>query len=200
VRATITWKRCPNPYNERNLLAHELGHALGLDHTNQRCATMNFPMDAGGAGITCEMPVSERYRYYCRLLEADDIIGIVRRYGGTARFPTGPRVCTIGTPPLALGEVTYTSGFDEFFRTSITLNWTNPSGSTATGVGVLFKQDSCPTGPSDPLQFGRQELGYSPGPASATHAPMGSGTVCAYVQPFDHNGQPGPASTVTFTT
>lgn len=76
------------------VIAHELGHVLGLDHEARRCATMNAPVWAG-CGRTPP----------CGVLQADDIRGAVARYGGRVRraapvlcpsAPTGLRVAPAG--------------------------------------------------------------------------------------------------------
>jgi hypothetical protein len=74
-------------YSAAQVIAHELGHVLGLGHTTVRCAAMS-------AGWYCpDAPAGE---WRCRLLERDDVDGAVHLYGGTVR-PLGPVNCPI--PP-----------------------------------------------------------------------------------------------------
>ena len=149
------------------------------------------------AQFACRYPRMEPWQYYCRWLEADDVRGLVARYGGTPRFHTGPRVCTRGPAPAPVEALAATTSRDAF-TTSATLTWTNPQSTSATGVGVLFKVGSCPTGPADTDAFGRHELSHVPGPASVTQSQLPLGTICALVQAFDRWGQPSPAATTTF--
>jgi hypothetical protein len=74
-------------YSAAQVIAHELGHVLGLGHTTVRCAAMS-------AGWYC--PDAPPGEWRCRLLERDDVEGAVHLYGGTVR-PLGPVNCPI--PP-----------------------------------------------------------------------------------------------------
>ena len=56
------------------VIAHELGHVLGLDHETHRCATMNVIV-----WDHCAQPPP------CAVLQADDVRGAAHRYGGHAR-------------------------------------------------------------------------------------------------------------------
>ena len=56
------------------VIAHELGHVLGLTHEDRRCATMNSV-----AWSRCGLPPS------CSILQPDDVRGAIARYGGSAR-------------------------------------------------------------------------------------------------------------------
>jgi hypothetical protein len=74
-------------YSAAQVIAHELGHVLGLGHTTVPCAAMS-------AGWYCpDAPAGE---WRCRLLERDDVEGAVHLYGGTVG-PLGPVNCPI--PP-----------------------------------------------------------------------------------------------------
>lgn len=73
------------------LIAHEFGHVLGLLHEDRRCATLNSV-----AWSRC-LPAPP-----CSILEADDVRGAIRRYGGRWR-PQAAELCP--PPPLALALV-----------------------------------------------------------------------------------------------
>ena len=70
------------------LIAHELGHVLGLDHETRRCATMNTTL-----WDRCKAPPP------CAVLQADDLRGegpaatAAMRAGRAATFCPGPPCC-----------------------------------------------------------------------------------------------------------
>jgi len=72
------------------VIAHELGHVLGLGHENSVCATMNAYIDVNHPANCAAPPPGT---WVCRLLRADDVRGAVKLYGGTVRPLRGPEFC-----------------------------------------------------------------------------------------------------------
>jgi hypothetical protein len=72
--------------------AHELGHVLGLNHENRRCALMNAVYVA-----RCH-PQPLDWEWYCSPARDDDLRGLIRLYGGRFRAP-GLRFCEQPTLP-----------------------------------------------------------------------------------------------------
>lgn len=77
-------------YEMALIMAHELGHVLGLDHELRGCATMN-PSVGKDHTTMCSAPPAGQWT--CRLLQADDVRGAVALYGGTVRTYRGPSFC-----------------------------------------------------------------------------------------------------------
>jgi len=77
-------------YTMSLVVAHELGHVLGLDHEDRVCATMNSYL-VNNHPKYC--PAAPAGRWICRLLRADDVRGAVSLYGGTVRPIRGSESC-----------------------------------------------------------------------------------------------------------
>ena len=84
------------------VVAHELGHVLGLGHEGRRCATMN-PETTGLTPGEC--PLQPGWRWQCGLFEADDVRGAVSLYGGRVK-PRPPRLCDLIGPPAPVTDLT----------------------------------------------------------------------------------------------
>lgn len=78
-------------YTMALVIAHELGHVLGLDHEDSICATMNSRL-VDNHLAHCPSPPAGMW--VCRLLRADDVRGAVSLYGGTVRSIRGPEFCS----------------------------------------------------------------------------------------------------------
>jgi hypothetical protein len=77
-------------YEMALIVAHELGHVLGLDHVTGICATMNPSV---GYDRTTYCPAPPSGMWTCRLLQYDDVRGAVALYGGTVKPWRGSPFC-----------------------------------------------------------------------------------------------------------
>jgi hypothetical protein len=77
-------------YTMALVVAHELGHVLGLDHEDRICATMNSYLVENHPE---HCPAAPEGMWVCRLLRTDDVRGAVNLYGGTPRPARGPEFC-----------------------------------------------------------------------------------------------------------
>jgi hypothetical protein len=81
-----------NRYWAAHLVAHELGHVLGLLHENRYCAAMN---ESGSMRGGSKCGPNWRWEWRCRLLEPDDVAGVAAIYGGRPRPAATPAVCPL---------------------------------------------------------------------------------------------------------
>ncbi len=91
VGAQVGIRSGQDRYTMALVVAHELGHVLGLDHEDRTCATMNSVL-VNNHPEHC--PSAPAGTWICRLLRADDVRGAVALYGGTARPIRGPEFCS----------------------------------------------------------------------------------------------------------
>ena len=70
------------------IVAHELGHILGLGHEFHKCALMN--VTGGVLGLCHHLPPIGFSQYLCDPLQPDDIAGAIALYGGKPRKVTKP--------------------------------------------------------------------------------------------------------------
>lgn len=94
------------------LTVHEFGHVLGLNHELHKCAAMNpsYVVESGSVrgGDRCHH-TEPLWEWHCGLLERDDVLGAVSRYGGSVRLH-GDGFCPIykaGAPTTGM-QVTFT--------------------------------------------------------------------------------------------
>ena len=104
--------RIYRPLRERDrgyaaiVLAHELGHVLGLNHTTGHRRLMSAkPL------MYCPQP-PQPWQYYCRWLSRDDTRGAIALYGGRDRRPASRWCLREPAPPVlpvqfGVGEITW---------------------------------------------------------------------------------------------
>ncbi len=124
------------------LVAHEMGHIMGLDHS-RKCAAMQAFVHA-----SCKPP-SDDWLYRCRILEADDIAGAIKVYGGK-RKQLAPKFCAFEPAPRPLEEFAGTWDPDQ---QNIVLTWKPPQDSDLRTLAILSggPDGPCPAyGKGDP--------------------------------------------------
>ena len=103
-RARLRLGPCDDLAESTGVVAHELGHVLGLGHERRRCAAMN-PI------VAERCPPLQLYHAACEPLLRDDARGAVALYGGRVRV--GPRrACPRFGPPLPPAELRVTPAAD----------------------------------------------------------------------------------------
>jgi hypothetical protein len=91
VSAKVGIQNGQDRYTMALVVAHELGHVLGLGHEDRVCTTMNSHLVDNH---TEHCPAAPAGMWVCRLVRADDVRGAVRLYGGTVRPIRGPEFCS----------------------------------------------------------------------------------------------------------
>ncbi len=134
-----------NPHNRIEVmavLAHELGHVLGFQHTAGRCTTMSAMLDVDGCGVVA--PARAGY-YKCKTIDSSLLARFVRLYGGRAKSPAASQ-CLIDPMPSALPDV----AFDAESDAPVTIRWAQPT-TVPTGSRVAIQHwsaDSCDAVPA----------------------------------------------------
>ena len=164
----------------RIVVAHELGHVLGLKHTFRPCSIMNYGRDE-----KCPKPPAP-WQQRCRLLEPDDVRGALKRYGGRAKA-YAPEFCDFAGPPtppegLAISYDPATQNFN--------LAWNNAANPYLFAVQWVVQRDVCATAPTG---AGAQT---AVGPATGVNPGAGAkGTYCVAMWTQDRfNRLAGPVT------
>ncbi len=158
------------------IIAHELGHVLGLGHEFHKCALMN--VTNGVLGLCHHLPPLGFSQYLCDPLQADDIAGAIALYGGKARKVAHP-ACDAWTPLGAPASLTVSGTTVQWKDAPATkalipgLFAVNPSPTVILAVA----QGHCPT---DPTKDGFiANVAAKPGQANTyTMAALAPGQYC----------------------
>lgn len=136
------------------LVAHELGHILGLGHEDRFCALMNSTVQG-----QCTRP-RDPWRWRCRVIERDDLRAALRLYGGHAR-KLHRTYCDRWAPPGAPTKLA--TAVDAQGRPVI--GWTNSTSAHLRSVRIdVYASCARTTG----LSLGSQSVAVKPGRRSRT--------------------------------
>ncbi len=166
------------------VVAHEMGHIIGLDHENG-CATMNAVLWSG-----CKQP-KEPWLYRCGLLQSDDIRGAVKLLGGKAKKP-GKEFCPLEKAP---GKVTNLTGTWDAEVQVMKLSWSLPSKNAPASATVRRggPDGDCP-------KPGKGTKVSDVGRDRATDYQPKAGTYCYVVTSEGKLGRPGASTSVKATS
>ena len=179
------------------IIAHELGHILGLGHEYHKCALMN--VTGGVLGLCHHLPPLGFSQYLCDPLQPDDIAGAIALYGGKPRKVTKP-ACDAWTPLGAPSALTVSGSVVQWRDAAATkalipgLGAVHPSPDDVLAV----TQGHCS---ADPTQDGFvTRLTAKPGgQQSYTLSTLASGSYCAAVWTQDLLQRHSALATAQFT-
>jgi Matrixin len=181
-----------NGYTGAIVLAHELGHVLGLGHTTGECSAMN-PSGSYRGPVECA-PL-DPWLWYCRLLEPGDVERAAALYGGGPRL-SAERGCPLYTaagPPLGL-QVTAAAGgaveasFERPPDPSLPPFLAGEAGESS--FSASLSPGGCPARPEG------AHYRWSGGVQHMSFGDKPPGPYCVAVWAFDGLGRPGSAPAV----
>lgn len=207
-RARVVIAPCPGQADAEAVAAHELGHILGLNHENrQRCSLMSATPHAH-----CTEPGPFEYR--CRLIEADDLRGAIRRYGGRPRRTAGGDFCPTHDPPATPVGLVVTGGLgggeDAFDTVELSFKQAESHARVRqhfdvqpglTGEAFLFR-DACP--PGGPAGVPQEHVRLDPREgvqriALAARSELRPGRYCVLLRTVDGLRRASGVATASFT-
>ena len=195
------------------VVAHELGHVLGLDHTMSGCSLMNTSHTNGVAPSLClgnDVDESKPGRWRCRVLEKVDLKKVKRIYGGKPRLRE-PEWCDAIDRIPATGAV---AGAQDpgtgWFTTTVVRaaeptvpGWIGPWAYGAPGYEIHATPSTCTAVPGDDsTQVGLGLWGDVPigGAMTDDLPPLPAGPVCLSVWQFDRGYNFALAPTTVMVT
>lgn len=140
------------------VLAHELGHVVGLEHYMKGCSLMNTSHTNGVAPTLCLDDTDDAAkpgRWRCRLLEPVDLRRAKRLYGGTPTV-SEPEWCDAIERIPATGAVSAQQSGGSLFSATVTRApepavpaWLGTWGYGEPGFEVHATPDACTAAPGD---------------------------------------------------
>ena len=179
------------------VVAHELGHVLGLGHTMSGCSLMNTSHTNGVAPTLCigdDIDAAKPGRWRCRMIEKVDLKRARRIYGGKVRV-SDPEWCDAVERIAATGAVTATQVSGSFFSLTVTRapepavpGWLGTWAYGEPGFEVHATPGACTAVPGvDATRVGVGLWGATPvgGTLTENLQPLPAGPVCLSAWQFD---------------
>jgi hypothetical protein len=174
------------------IAVHELGHVLGLNHSDSGCATMNSTITAL-APRECPQPPAGEWR--CRMLEKDDARGAAALYGGRPdlrrsaycpKVPPKPKPPPPPPPeplsPAGALEIDSDPGLSD----AVTVRWLNGTSDRIRSAVVARSPGACPTRPGG---LERKTVDAEPGSEGEVTFPLEVESACYAVWSRDRSGR-----------
>lgn len=194
------------------VMAHELGHVLGLGHVARGCSLMNTSHTGGIAPTNCynqEPEHAEIGSWRCAIFAKRDLRKAKRMYGGKIK-PLGPKWCLAAPKIATAGPVTVT--VDQWGNPYATLtrraepdlpawmpHWTTP------GFEVHVTPDTCSAKPGDRDTMVWSNVWEAAVPIGGTIEPtyigdLEQGTHCVSYWQYDRAGRYSQAASSVMVT
>ena len=138
------------------VLAHELGHVLGFEHTKTRCSLMSPVLDVVGCGMVNAAKIGY---YKCQTISRPLEVRLARTYGGRPRYASS-EWCLIDPMPPTLSNVAFATGDQPDSPMQVT--WDVPS-STPAGSTVQIRTWDSSTCGAPPANASLVNVPVSPG-------------------------------------
>jgi hypothetical protein len=177
-------------FSATRVLAHELGHVLGLEHDDTRCAAMNSKGNRRGSEHCRPAPP---WQWRCRLLEETDVLAAAKLYGGAPVPARGSGNCSLYPPLQAPLEIKFLRERSDAAR--LAFSFVRPADSVTPAFLRAFVRPSytfafvngaCREGPVSP----RYRWSVAPGEAQVALFPiLGKGAHCLRVWAADQMGR-----------
>ena len=129
------------PETIANVMAHEMGHVLGLEHT-AGCTLMNGDNHVD----TCPVQAPTGY-WSCRLQQRRDVQAAARRYGGPGVVQSAKLCLRSSTPAGKVGLITAAT---DASRRAIVLTWKETTNTFGYAVARSAPNGPCPATPDEP--------------------------------------------------
>ena len=188
-------QRCAWP-GQTLVVAHELGHVLGLEHNMSGCSLMNTSHTNGVAPSLCigdDIDEAKPGRWRCRVIEKVDLRRAKRLYGGKPRLAETEWCDAITRIPVT-GTVTPTQA-SGWFSVAVTRapepavpGWLGTWAYGEPGFEVHATPTACTAVPGDDsTRVGLGLWGATPAGGTVTELlqPVPAGPVCLSVWQFD---------------
>ena len=179
------------------VLAHELGHVIGLEHNMSGCSLMNTSHTNGVAPTLCldgTADAAKPGRWRCRLMEKVDLTRAKRLYGGKVKVQETEYCDAIDRIP-ATGPSTATAVTGSFFSLTVARAaepavpaWLGTWAYGEPGFEVHATPNACTAIPGDDAtRVGVGLWGATPVGGSLTEnlQPLAAGLTCLSVWQFD---------------
>lgn len=174
------------------LIAHELGHVVGLEHTGARgCQLMDQYLRSRCIGGRYS------WQYRCRFLFSDDLAGAIRLYGRRVPAPRARTYCNREAPPPQLRDVKASGGAAD---TPVTLSWTRPAGLRSTArIEVMVHSTACGSATARNRLFARDLPNRATSWTDDTAVGRAPGQSCYRLRVLNSWGLPRPMISRTVT-